>query len=140
MERYTIPVIAGWLGAVITVAFGEWNAALTALLVMMICDYISGLVVAGIFKKSEKTETGGLNSSIGVKGFVKKVFMLVLVAVANQCDRALDMNIFKSALTYGLCANEIISLIENCGLMGIPIPNAIRKAFDILKDKGDGNE
>jgi len=133
-ERFLIA--AGATGGVFSYAFGGWDAAIQALLVLMAVDYISGLVLAGVFKKSPKSECGGLCSSIIRKGLVKKCMMLLMVAVGFQVDAVVGTNIVRYGVIFAFIVNELISLTENAGLMGVPIPSALKQAIDILKSKG----
>lgn len=129
--------IVGLLGAMVTTLFGGWSQALNSLLILMGLDYITGLLVAGVFHASSKTDTGSLSSIIGFKGIARKVGMLILVAVAYQMDLLINTNFVKDAVCITLCSNEIISLLENFGLMGIKYPKAIEAALDILKTKAE---
>lgn len=121
-------------GAVLSL-FGGWTQALSTLLVLLVLDYITGLMVAGIFHKSKKTDSGSLSSVAGLKGIAKKVASLVLVIVGYQMDKLLSITIIKDSVCIGLCVNEIISLLENIGLMGVKYPTIVEKALDILKDR-----
>ena len=124
---------AGMLGAALTWAFGGWDAALAALLVCMGVDYVSGSIVALVFHNSTKTESGAYNSSYGLKGLCKKGLMLLFVLVAVQIDRLLGSAYVRDAVCLGFCANEILSIIENLGLAGIPMPEAVVKALEQLQ-------
>lgn len=124
---------AGMLGAALTWAFGGWDAALAALLVCMGVDYVSGSIVALVFHNSTKTESGAYNSSYGLKGLCKKGLMLLFVLVAVQIDRLLGSAYVRDAVCLGFCANEILSIIENLGLAGIPMPQAVVKALEQLQ-------
>lgn len=130
----------GVAGSAIAHAFGGWSASLTTLVIFMIVDYISGLAVAGVFKASPKTETGGLESNAGWKGLLKKCMTLLLVLIAYRLDVAIGTNYIRDAVCIGFVANESISIIENAGLMGVPVPTAIVKAIDVLKSKADEDE
>ncbi len=132
----------GIVGSLIASAFGGWTASLTTLLIFMGIDYISGLIVAGVFHKSPKTETGSLESRAGFKGLIRKVTILLLVLVGYRLDIAVGSSYIKDAVCIAFIVNEVISIVENAGLMGLPVPAALIKAVDILKKKGateDGN-
>lgn len=130
----------GTVGAAIADLFGGWNASLTTLIIFMIIDYVSGLIVAGVFKASTKTESGALESNAGWKGLFKKGMTLLLVLIAYRLDLAIGTNYIRDAVCIGFIANESISIIENAGLMGIPIPAAVTKAIDVLKNKSEESE
>lgn len=142
MEKFltrkdVLSTVGGLFGGVIAMAFGGWSEGLTTLLILMIVDYLSGLVVAGLFQASPKTETGGLGSRAGWKGLARKVATLLIVMVAYRIDVALGINYLMNAAVIGFILNELISLVENAGLMGIPMPKAITKAIDVLTTKAD---
>ena len=105
------------------------------LCVFMVIDYISGVIVAVVFKNSTKTESGKLNSRVSFNGLCKKLFVIVLVGVANFLDIALGTNFIRGGVVVAFISNETISIIENAGLMGIPIPAALRKAIDIMQER-----
>jgi toxin secretion/phage lysis holin len=125
----------GLMGAAAAWAFGGWDAALTALVICMAVDYISGSTVALVFHKSRKTESGAYNSAYGLKGLCKKGLMLLFVVVAVQADRLLGSDYVRDAVCIGFCANEILSIVENLGLAGVPLPQAVVKALEQLQDK-----
>jgi len=131
--------VIGAIGAFIASLFGGWDAAMTTLVVFMGVDYLMGLIVAGVFKKSGKSENGALDSRAGFKGLLKKSIVLLIVLVAYRLDLVLGSTFIKDAVIIGYIANETISIIENAGLMGIPIPDVIKRAIDILKNKSDGD-
>lgn len=128
--------IVGAVGAFISTLFGGWDAALTTLVIFMAIDYVSGLIVAGVFKRSPKSKNGGLESKAGWKGLCKKGMILLIVLIAVRLDLAMGTTFLKDGVVIAYIANETISIIENAGLMGIPIPAAIRKAIDALQAKG----
>ncbi len=132
-----IPAVLGVAGAAISSAFGGWDAALTTLIIFFAIDYIMGLVVAGIFKKSKKTRSGALSSAVGFKGLCKKGVMLLVVLVAVRLDIVIGSQFIKDATVIAFIANETISIIENAGLMGVPIPSVIMKAIDALKQSSE---
>ena len=117
--------------------FGGWDKGLATLIVFMAIDYISGLVVAGVFKKSNKSESGALESRAGFKGLCRKCMTLLFVLVAYRLDIMIGTDYIRNAVIIAFCANEAISIIENAGLMGVPIPEVITKAVDVLQEKGN---
>ena len=130
----------GIVGGFIASQFGGWNAALTTLIIFMCVDYISGLIVAGVFHASKKSETGALESRAGWKGLIRKCFTLLFVLVAYRLDLAIGVEYIRDTVIIGFIANELISIVENAGLMGIPLPPAITKAIDILTKKQEQEE
>ena len=125
----------GVIGGFIAMLFGGWSDALITLIVFMSVDYITGLAVAGIFKKSKKSETGALESRAGFKGICRKGVALLIVLVAVRLDIIMHTSYIKDAVIIAFIANEAISIVENAGLMGLPIPAVIVKAIDVLKEK-----
>lgn len=136
----------GIVGSTIASFFGGFDAALITLLIFMGVDYAAGLIVAGVFHKSEKTENGALESRAGWKGLCRKGVSLLVVLVACRLDMIMGSNFIRDATVIAFIANETISIIENAGLMGVPIPSVITKAIEVLKkksereDKKDGEE
>ncbi len=133
--KETVCTLAGCIGAAIASFFGGWDAALTTLIIFMATDYITGLLVAGVFKKSEKTTNGGLDSRIGWRGLCKKGVVLLFVLVAYRLDLTIGTNYIRNSVIIGFIVNELISVTENAGLMGMPLPNAIKKGIEILQSK-----
>lgn len=133
--------ILGIIGSAIATIFGGWDAGLVTLLIFMGLDYISGLVVAGVFHTSTKTETGALESKAGWKGLCRKCMILIFVLVAYRLDLVIGTTYIRDAVIIAFIANELISLVENAGLMGVPLPHVITKAIDILqKRSASGSE
>ncbi len=138
--KETICAIIGAIGGFIAAVFGGWSASLTTLCIFMAVDYITGLIVAGVFKKSEKTETGGLESRAGWKGLCRKGVTLIVVLVAARLDLVMGSTVIKDGVVIAFIVNETISIVENAGLMGIPIPGVIMRAIDVLKKKADTDD
>lgn len=130
----------GVIGGAIASAFGGWGAAMTTLLIFMGIDYVTGLVVAGVFHASKKSETGALDSRAGLKGLCRKGMALLVVLVAARLDILLHSTFIRDAVVIAFCANEALSIVENAGLMGVPIPKVIKNAIEALKDKSDGGQ
>lgn len=127
----------GMIGSFIASLFGGFDAALVTLIIFMTLDYISGIIVAGVFKNSRKTENGALESGAGWKGLCRKGMTLVIVLIAVRLDIVIGTTYIRDAVCIAFIANETISIVENAGLMGVPIPAAITKAIEVLKDKTD---
>lgn len=135
--KETICTIFGVIGSFIASLFGGWDAGMITLIIFMIVDYVTGLIVAGVFKNSTKTETGALESRAGWKGLCRKGVTLLIVLIAYRLDLLIGTNYIRDAVIIGFCANEAISIIENAGLMGIPLPAVISKAIDLLTKKSN---
>ncbi|MBQ0167845.1 MAG: phage holin family protein [Treponema sp.] len=125
----------GAIAAAIAAAFGGWTPALTTLIVLMFADYITGFMVAAIFKRSPKSELGGVASTVGFMGLCKKFVILFFVLVAVRLDGVMGTTYLKDVVCIAYIINELVSLIENAGLMGVPIPAPIVSAIDILKQR-----
>lgn len=125
------------IGAFISKLFGGWDAALTTLVIFMAIDWITGLIVAGVFKKSKKSASGALESKAGLKGLCKKGMILLVVLVSVRLDLLSGTSFLKDAVIIAFVANETLSIAENAGLMGVPWPAFISNAIDVLKKKGD---
>lgn len=137
MKEITIFSIIGVIGSFISTLFGGWSQSLTTLLIFMGIDYVTGLIVAGVFKKSGKSETGALDSCAGWKGLSRKGVTLLIVLVATRLDIALNSTFIRDAVIIAFIANETISIVENAGLMGVPIPTVIVKAIEVLKNRAE---
>ncbi len=126
-------LVGGWLARF----FGGFDAGFVTLGIVMSIDYLTGIIVAGVFKNSPNTETGGLESWFGFKGLVRKFVMLLIVAVAYRIDIVAGSDFVRDALIIAFIANEGISVIENAGLMGIEVP-VLKDAIELLRKKNDG--
>lgn len=133
----TFCMAVGALGAVIASLYGGWDAALQTLILFMAVDYVTGLIVAGVFHASPKSRTGALESRAGWKGLIRKGETLLIVLVACRLDAVMATSFVRDAVVIGFICNETISIVENAGLMGLPIPAALTKAVDILKQRSE---
>ena len=127
-----VGVLGGWLAQF----FGGFDAGFITLGIVMAIDYLTGVIVAGVFKNSPNTETGGLESWFGFKGLVRKFVMLLIVAVAYRIDIVAGSDFVRDALIIAFIANEGISVIENAGLMGIEVP-ILKDAIEMLRKKNE---
>lgn len=129
--------IVGVVGSFIASLFGGFDAALVTLLIFMGVDYATGLIVAGVFHTSKKTPNGTLESRTGWKGLCRKGVTLLVVLVACRLDLVMGSSFIRDAVVIAFIANETISIIENAGLMGVPIPTVIVNAIEALKQKAE---
>lgn len=127
-----ICMIAGIVGGFITTLLGGWDSALVTLIVFMGVDFFTGVVTAAM-GKSKHTNSGGLSSKAGWYGLAKKVCTLLLIAVAVRMDILLNTNYVRDAVCIGFCVNELLSIVENTSLMGIPYPPALKNAIEVLQ-------
>ncbi len=128
-------VVVGWL-------LGGWDAALQALVLFMALDYATGLVVAGVFKNSTKTDNGAVETRAGLKGLIRKVGILVLVMVVAQLELILHDGVFcRNVIVVFFIINEALSILENLGLMGVKYPAWLKNGLEVLlKKTEDRNE
>lgn len=124
--------ITAVFGGVIGYLTGEWSAPMYALLVLMAIDFVTG-IIKGAMSRSEKTENHGLQSSVMFIGLLRKITCLLVVAASHWMDIVLDITVIRDACVMCFIANELLSLIENCGAIGIPIPEKLRNCVEELK-------
>ncbi|MBQ8688223.1 MAG: phage holin family protein [Ruminococcus sp.] len=137
--KETICTALGALGSVIAGFFGGWDASIITLIVFMGIDYITGLIVAAE-KRSPKSSSGGLNSSAGFRGLMKKGVILLLVLVGARLDIILGFTYIRDGVCIAYIINELISITENAGLLGVPLPAALTNAIEILQKKTEGKD
>ena len=101
----------------------------------MAIDYVTGLILAGVFNNSQKSPKDALESRAAWKGFFRKGAALGVVRIACQLDLLLGSTFIRDATVIAYCGNELLSITENIGLMGVPLPKAISGAIEALKAK-----
>nr|WP_288828928.1 phage holin family protein [uncultured Clostridium sp.] len=138
--KNTICTAVGVVGSFIASLFGGWDTGIGTLVLFMGIDFFSGIAVAVVFHKSKKTENGKLESGAGWKGLCKKCMTLLFVLIAHRLDLAIGTNYIRDAVIIGFMANELISIVENAGLMGLPLPAVLSKAIEILTKKAEVTE
>ena len=129
-----INFITGTFLTTVVYLLGGLDIALKTLLVMIVLDYITGICKAIHNKK--------INSLIGAKGIVKKVGYLIIVAMSVLLDQVVgDTGAIRSLVIYFFVANEGISILENWGSIGLPLPKKIFDVLDQIKnEKGGGDD
>lgn len=125
------------LGALAAGLLGQWGTMYWIMACCQLIDLITGAMVAFIFHKSPKTETGGAESQTMFKGLCRKFGMWCIVALAHQLDVAMGIHYLATAAVYSFVANESLSIVENCGLMGIVKNQIIINAIDVLKKRAE---
>lgn len=138
--KHILYTLIGIIVNIITTLFGIWNVSISTLILFMAIDFFSGLAVAGIFHNSQKTGTGTLESKAGWKGLCRKCMTMLFVLIAHRLDLSLGTSYIRDTVIIGFMANELISIIENAGLMGLPLPAALVKAIDILNKKSQTSQ
>lgn len=124
-----VKLVIALVGACASYLWGGWSALLDVLMILIVVDYISGVIASA-------TE-GKLSSKVGMIGIAKKVFIFLLVTVAHKIDVALgNGHVFRDAVIYFYMANELLSITENGGRMGMPMPSIFSKMIAVIQSKG----
>lgn len=137
MNKAGVLTILGVVGTFIANMFGGWNASLTTLVIFMGIDFLLGLIVAAVFHKSNKSDSGALDSRASLKGLIKKGMILLIVLIAARLDIVIGSSFIRDGVVIAFIANETISIVENAGIMGVPIPSVITNAIDILQKESE---
>jgi toxin secretion/phage lysis holin len=137
MKEYITSALA-LVGGGLSWAIGGFDAVVVCLIGAMAIDYITGLIVAGVFHNSPKTEGGRLDSRVGWKGLARKFVTILIVVVANLADVVMGTEGIRTAVCIGFFANECLSLVENAGHMGLRIPAKLKDAVEELFSIGEG--
>jgi len=125
-KMFSFKALVAFVVSVLTVGLGSPTTLVYAVLVFMAIDYITGVIAAGV--------TGKLNSNAGLRGIAKKFVMLAICVVAYQVDKIAGSGlIIRNACLYFYASNELLSIVENAGRIGIPVPGALKNAIDVLK-------
>ena len=115
--------------------FGGWDTALETLILFMGIDWFTGgVLLPVVFKKSPKSKSGTLESRAGWKGLCRKGMVLLFV------DLLMGTSYLRDTVCIAFIVNEAVSIVENAGLMGVPIPEVICKTIEVLEEKGKGSE
>ena len=125
-------IAAAGIGGIATYIWGPWDALIIALVAMVAIDYIMGIIKAAV--------QGKLSSLVGFKGLLKKVAIFLLVAVGVMVDKIIPATneAVRSAVIFFYIANEGLSILENAGELGLPLPAALKKSLEKMKDKETG--
>ena len=132
--KETICTVTGLVGGFIATLLGGWDSALSTLVIFMGVDFVTGVVTAAM-GKSKHSDSGTLNSKAGWVGLAKKFCILLMVVVGVRIDILLDTNYIRDTVCISICLNELLSIVENMSLMGVPFPPAMKKAIDVLQTK-----
>lgn len=136
MKNVVLGVLAT-AGSVIAQALGGWDMALRVLIWFMVLDYVTGWLVAAVWHKSSKSETGALASNAGFKGLIKKCMILALVWMAAMLDRVTGSDFVRTAVCLFFIANEGLSILENTAIMGVPYPAFVKNMLDAMKEQSN---
>ncbi len=127
---------SGVAAGIISALIGGWDLALETLAIVMALDYVTGLIVAGVFHKSPKSEGGALDSKAAFKGLCKKALILIFVVAFHQADRLTGKSFFRDGCCWAFFIAEFISVTENIGLV-MPLPSFVTKCLDWFREKGE---
>ena len=117
--KYKIFTVIALLGSTVAELFGGWDTALKTLLIFMVLDWLTGgIVLPAVFLKSPKSPNGALESRAGWKGLCRKGMTLLYVLIAARLDMVLGVEYIRNAVCIGFIANEVLSIVENAGMMG----------------------
>ena len=134
---YTALGGASAVGAVIANSLGGWDTGLQTLVILMAVDYVTGVLCALVWKKSPKSTDGAFESNASFRGLIRKMVILLCVLVACRVDVYTGTDMARDAVILFFIANDGLSIVENLGIMGVPIPPAIQNAFAALKGKAE---
>lgn len=139
MNDFKNIIIAGAsiVGSVVAHALGGWDTALAVMVGLMAADYITGILLALVWQRSGKTDTGAFSSNASIRGLLRKGLMLVIVWVGVMLDRIMNIDYVRTAVILFFIANEGLSVLENTAVMGVPYPKFMRAALEALRDKAD---
>ena len=138
IKNTMLALIAG-IGSIFSEWLGGWDIFLKTLVIFMVVDYITGLAVAFIFRKSDKTENGGASSRECYKGIVKKMCILALVGVSVGVDNLAGSDYIRNVTILFFLGNEGLSILENIGLMGLKYPHFVKTALEVIRERGDSD-
>ena len=138
--KHLFTFITGLVSTIVIHYLGGWDFALQTLVMFIVIDYVTGMYVAGILHKSPKTKSGGLSSEKGFYGIIKKIMLLVFVAIMYRLDLFFNIDYLRNGTIVAYCVNELISIIENAGIMGVYVPNIVKRGIDLLNREVDDNE
>ena len=129
------------VGTIIAEALGGWDTSLKVLIIFIAIDYLTGILCALVWKKSPKSESGAFESKASLKGLIRKCAVLILVYIGALLDELTEQTIVRTAVIIFFIANDGFSIIENLGIMGVPMPDVVKNAFELLQmKKGDDNK
>jgi len=131
--------VTGIIGGLTVRLFGGWDMFLATLVLFMIADYLSGVIVALWFKKSDKSKNGKFESGASYKGLLRKGMILVIVMCAHQLDlmAVWGADFIRNGVIFCYIINELASIIENAGRMGVPVPDKLTRIIAAFKKKSE---
>ena len=130
---YSALAVLATVGATIAEAMGGWDTALQTLVILMAIDYVTGILCALIWKRSPKSADGTFESKASLKGLIRKGAILLVVYIAARLDLLMGTDVTRLAVILFFIANDGFSIIENLGIMGVPLPEIVKNAFALLR-------
>lgn len=132
IKEYGFSAIVATIGTIVSTCLGGWDVGLQVLVAFMVIDYITGFLGAVKNKK--------VDSEVMFWGGIRKGIILVVVAIAIMMDQLLGNKepIFRMLALYFYIAREGLSITENLGILGVPLPGVLKKVLVQLQQKGDG--
>lgn len=130
----------GAIGGIVTTLLGTWTLAITIMVICMGADILTGITVAKFFEASPKTESGGYSSREVRKGLMRKGGMCLVVLIAHYIDLLIGTQYIRDAVVVFTVFNEVMSILENVALMGVPIPKILLKGLDVLHEQTGEDE
>ncbi|KYD30404.1 MULTISPECIES: phage holin family protein [Bacillaceae] len=129
MQKYASMFGISLVGSFVSFLIGSMDSLVMILLCFVIADYVTGLIASAI--------EGRLSSQVGFRGIVRKLLIFVLVAVSHLLEIAIGWNnhFIRDVIIFFYITNEFISIVENAGRAGVPIPSFLRKAIELFKDE-----
>ena len=129
-------LMTGIGGALLSKLLGGLDHTVLTVFIFMAVDFAAGIVCAAAFKSSPKSKSGGLTSNACFKGICRKGMIFLIIIIAHRLDIEAGSNYIRDGVCIAFTASEGISIIEMAGLMGVPIPAVVKKAVEVLRDKG----
>ena len=137
MEKFiqSLKILLSAAGAYL---FGGFDGLIQLLCIVMAVDFLTGILLATVFRKSPKSSGGALKSDVAAKGVARKVCQLLLVMIITRLGASLgDQSFCRNTAILFFVANECISILENMGLMGVKYPRWLAKSIEVLLDNSD---
>lgn len=132
MSETSIKFLAAAFGSMISYFFGGWSDLLAFFTLTIAIDYVTGILAS--------IKTGkGLNSAVGFWGITRKGLMLVMIILAHRIDHLFGLDYVMTGTIYFYLANEFISIAENYGRLGLPMPEQLKRIIGALKDNSNKN-
>lgn len=139
LYKNTSLILLASVGGAIFQLFGGWDALLKTLIICMAVDYITGVLVAAL-GKSNKSESGKITSLAAVSGIIKKGVILLIILVVAQLEIGTGTDFIRDSVILFFIGSEGISIVENAGLLGVPMPTVLTQWFEVLRKKGDKDD